>query len=232
MTVQLTKEVNGATVEAEPGPPAPVRIPWAPVPKVNLLPIEIIENRRFRRTQMLLGTSVVAALVLAGAGTYWAQRGVAEAGDQLVAAQAKVSIAQSEKSRYAAVPKVIAEVDAARASRTLAMGNDVLWYRYLNDIDGARPTGIKLSGITLTLNAATAVATDPLSQPGIGVLAMEGTADKYGQVANWLEALNKITGVASSTLANAAQGENGVTFGSGAVVTSDALSGRYQKKAG
>jgi Tfp pilus assembly protein PilN len=238
MSVELTKEPNGPDgtendTKTAPGAPASARISWAPIPRVNLLPIEIIEGRRFRRTQGLLGATVVGVLVLAGAGTYVAQRGVAAADEQLVAAQARVSTQQAEKARFASVPKVIAEVDAANTARVLALGADVLWYRYLNDLDGARPNGVKLSGMTLALSAGPAAAgADPLTQAGIGTVTLEGTATRYGQVASWLEELNKITGLGSSSLTNAAKDEDVVTFSSGVVLTADALSGRYLKKAG
>jgi hypothetical protein len=74
MTDQLTEEYAGTELAAEPGPPAPIRIPWAPVPKVNLLPIEIVEKRRFRRTQVLLGLAVLGVVLLAGVGTSLAGR--------------------------------------------------------------------------------------------------------------------------------------------------------------
>ena len=78
MTEQLTEPYAEVQEEVPTGPPAPVRISWAPIARVNLLPIEIIESRRFRRTQLALAGTVVGALVLAGAGTFLAQRSVAD----------------------------------------------------------------------------------------------------------------------------------------------------------
>jgi hypothetical protein len=232
MTEQLTQDQNGAGTQA-PAAPITTRVAWAPVARVNLLPMEIIESRRFRGTQGLLAGVVVIAVLAAAGGTVWAQRGVADADEQLVAAQAQVAAAQAEQARYATVPKVIAEVDAGLAARALAMSNDVLWSRYLNELDGARPAGVKLSGMSISLTGPVATAgADPLTPAGIGTITLDGTAAKYGQVASWLEALNKITGLGSSSLASAAQADGRVAFGSGATITADALSDRYQKKAG
>jgi len=237
MTVQLAKESSDVEAAPEPGP---VRIPWAPIPKVNLLPIEIIENRRFRRTQILLGAAVLGAVALAGAGVVWAQQGVGTANDELAASEFRVSNLQNEQTRYADVPLVLAQVDAATAARTQAMGTDVLWYRYLNDIRGAQPADVKLDSLSLTLTAATTTATgtDALSVAGIGTVTTTGTAAEYSQVSAWLEALNKLNGTSSSSLSNAAKAavaadpKKAVTFAVGAVITSDALSNRYVKKAG
>jgi Tfp pilus assembly protein PilN len=231
MTEQLTEELGEN--EKQPVLPGPIRIPWAMVPRVNLLPVEILEVRQFRRTKIYLGVGVASALLVAGAGVFWAQQGVHQANDQLFESQTRVAALQADQARYAAVPQIVAQLDAATAARALAMGNDVLWYRYLNDVDGARPADIELNTLTFTLNTgASAAATDPLSAPGLGTIAMAGTAKRYDQVSSWLEALNKITGFSSSSLTSASKIKDVVTFGSGAVITSDALSGRYDKKAG
>lgn len=233
MTDQLTEEHSGAELAPAARPPA-LRVAWAPIPKVNLLPIEILENRRFRRILALLGVAVAVVLLLVGGGTYLAQRGVTKANDQLTASQARVSELQAEEAKYAAVPQLRAQVDAAVAARRLAMATDVLWYRYLNDIDGARPTGVEVSDLTVTLAAAASggAATSPLASAGIGSMVLNGTADEYAEVASWLEAVNKITGISSSTLTSAAKADGTVTWSLTAVIDTNALSARYTKDAG
>jgi Tfp pilus assembly protein PilN len=230
MTEQLTEEHIETAVPA----PGPIRIPWATVPRVNLLPIEIIEKRRFRRTQMALGAAVVGCLLAAGAGTFWAEGSITDANNQLLIAQANVATRQAEQSRYAAAPKAIAQVDAAKTARTLALGTDVLWYRYLNDLEGAQPAGLELNAITVAMAtvATSGTSSDPLSSAGIGTITFSGTADQYSEVANWLDAVGKITGFSSPSLTTATRGDNIVTFSSGATVDSDALSGRYKKNGG
>ena len=234
MTDQLMQDQVGTETPAETGPPAPLRIAWAPVPKVNLLPIEILESRRFRRTQVLLAGAVLVVAVLAGAGTFLAQRSVSDANDELITAQARVTQLQAEQAKYSAVPKVVGEVEAATAARTLAMGTDVLWYRYLNDIDGAVPAGVELSSLTLGLSTAAnaGTATSPLAASGIGTIAMNGKAERYDEVSSWLEAINKITGFSSSSLLSAAKADGSVGWSLTAVIDSNALSARYTKDAG
>ena len=233
MTEQLTEDyIEAAPEETVEGP---VRVAWAMVPKVNLLPIEILEGRRFRRTQALLGGAVLGAVLIAAGGTFWAQQGINDAQDDLTAAQGRVSSLQAEQAKYAAVPKTIAEVDAADSARTLAMGTDVLWYRYLNQIQDATPAGITLNGITVSMTGSTGTptaATDPLSNTGIGTVTLNGTADQYDEVSNFLEAADGITGFTSPTLASASKQQEKIVFGSAAVIDTNALSGRYDKKAG
>jgi Tfp pilus assembly protein PilN len=240
MTEQLTDERVSETLPVEAGP---VRIAWASVPRVNLLPIEIIDARRFRRTKIMMAATVLGAVVVASAGVLWAQAGVNAANDDLAASESRVTSLQNEQTRYAAVPQVAAQLDAANNARTQAMGTDVLWYRYLNDVRDAQPTNVKLDSLTLTLTATSASAVagpsaDVLSTPGIGTIQTAGTAAQYSQVSAWLEALNKLGGTSSSRLSTASKATDvddptkAVTFAVGAVITSDALSHRYDKKAG
>lgn len=237
MTEQLTEQYAEVQEEVPAGPPAPVRIAWAPIARVNLLPIEIMESRRFRRTQLGLAGAVVGAMLVAGAGTFWTQRDVGQAQDELVAAQTNVTGLQAQQAKYAAVPQVIAQVNAADTARTLAMHNDILWYRYLNDLNGALPSGVELTGMTVVVTgASTTGAADALSPAGVGTLSLEGISKRYSDVAAWLDALNDLTGLASSSLSSASKEDNDpdtkLTFSTGAIVNSDALSGRYDKKAG
>jgi len=238
MTVGLTKDFTGTEQVADPGPPSMIRVAWAPVPKVNLLPIEILENRRFRRTQVILAAAVVGVLMLAGAGTYVAQRSVSEANDGLEGSQARVTALQAQQARYAAVPLAIAQVEAAKDARAAALGTDVLWYRFLNDLDDARPAGVEFTSMTLTVPVGTGAvpvagsSSNPLTLAGVGAIAIDGATNKYGKVADWMEALDKVNGVAAPALGSASRTEDDVTFSTSAVINSDALSGRYDKKAG
>ncbi len=232
MSEQLTEEPAEIAI----GQPSPIRVSWAPIPRVNLLPLEIIEGRTFRRTKVVLGAVVVGTLLIAGGATFLAERSVSHANDQLAASDAKVSVLQTQEKRYAAVPEVIAQVEAANTARTLAMGTDVLWYRYLTNLDDARPEGLELNSIALTMNGAaltqSSASANPLAPNGVGTITVGGKADRYSEISSWLEAVNKITGFSASALTGASDTDSGLTFNSSAVVDSDALSGRYEKKAG
>ena len=239
-----------APVEAtthEPGAPEPPvlpalqRVEWAPVPRVNLLPPEILERRRFRRLQLLLGLVVLLTLVAAAAGTWWASQAVADAQADLDAAQAEVASLQGKQARYAEVPRVTAEVKAATAARAEAMSTDVTWYRYLGQLNAALPTGVRMTNLTVTMTAAgtPATAPDPLTAAGIGTLSVDGTAPGYPSVSAWLDALDDVEGIDYPALTSAQTGtadtggsSGTVAFRSAAVVTDKALSGLYEGKSG
>jgi hypothetical protein len=240
MTEQLTEPAQDAAMF----PAGPVRVSWAPIPMVNLMPLEVLEKRRFRRTRFALAGAVFVSVVLGVLGMLSAQRSVSDANDELAAAQSHVTALQMQAAKYAAVPKVTDELTAATAARTLAMGRDVLWYQYLNDLDGARPAGVQLTGLQATLNAQAAVGstsagggtTNPLASAGLGTVNINAEADQYDEISTWLESISKIVGLSSSALTSASNSGTvavpNLTFISSAVIDSDALSDRYTKKAG
>src|SRR5262249_2050684 len=144
--------VADETPQAAPAAAAPPA-GWATVPRVNLLPPEILEARGFVRTQRLLVAGVVAVVLLAGAGTWGASTGVSAAQATLDVAQTESNQLQAEKAKYVAVPQVNAQVDAAELARQQAMSMDVLWYSYLNQIALATTQDINLSSLTASLAA-------------------------------------------------------------------------------
>ncbi|GLY30589.1 hypothetical protein [Kineosporia sp. NBRC 101731] len=215
----------------------PKSVSWAPVPKVNLLPVEILEGRSFRRTQMVLAGVIILVVGAIGAGTVIETRAVDDAQAEADAAQARVTKLQEKQTEYASVPQVIAQIAAAEAARTSIYSSDVRWYRYLTQIDRARPTGVELQGITVTLSVTDAASTgtsttDVLTPSGIGSIQFTGTGDEYSQASAWMESIAKVGGLTGATLSSAsmagAADTGGMTFSTSVVMTEDALSGRYQ----
>jgi Tfp pilus assembly protein PilN len=236
----MSLDQQQATVEAPtPARETVSRVDWAPVPRVNLLPPEVLERRRFRKVQgRLVSVIVLVLLVIAGAGT-WSQLQVGNARDDLTATENRTSDLQREQAQYAQIPLTLATVDQAKSARAEAMGSDVLWYRFLNDVALALPSSVTLSTMTVTLNDASASSTEtaPLISPGIGTVAITGTAGDYPAVASWMESVTEVAGVASVTLQTATReatddGESpDVSYTAQLVVTDAALSHRYDQKA-
>ena len=88
----------------------------ATLPRVNLLPPEIEQQRRFRHVQVGLGGAVLASLVVAGALVVAAGAQVGKAQDDLDANKAQATQLQSKVAEYAEVPLVYGQVEAARRS--------------------------------------------------------------------------------------------------------------------
>jgi len=216
---------------------------FATMPRVNLLPPEIGEQRRLRRVQVGLGAAVLASVAIVAALFLAASSDAAKAQDELTAAKATQTTLTAEAARYASVPAALAKIDAAEVQRTQAMAQEVRWSFYLNDLGLAIPRNVWLTQVAVTQTVdtpAAAVAGAAATTPGIAAITFEGKAYGVDDVANWLEMLAKQKGFVDPTFTNSAQddslrgpnGKKAVTFSSTVSVTKDALSRRYEQKAG
>ena len=237
-TALLSPEMPGA-----PGTDVGRPVEWARVPRVNLLPPEVIEARRFRLTRKILVGVVLGVVLLCGVGTLWAQQQVGSARSALEITRSHTVALQRQQAQYAEVPKVSAELDAARVSREQAMSSDVLWYRFLTDLAVNTPDGATLSSVTITMTgstagpAATGLRPTGLRPTGLGTVKVSGDAGRYSDVAAWLDASARVNGLTGTTLQSAVRGDTGggpgkkVTYSGGAVISPAALSHRYDRKA-
>ncbi|HET7736643.1 MAG TPA: PilN domain-containing protein [Nocardioidaceae bacterium] len=214
----------------------------AGLPRVNLLPPEIEQARRFRRVQAGLGAGVLAAVGVVGALTLLANGAVSDAQSELDAETARGAQLQAQQAQYAEVPLVYAQVEAAQAQLSQAMGKEVRWSYFLNDLSLKVPGKVWLTSMTVTQNvdadpAAAAVPTDTYLSPGIGSVTFQGNGYAHNDVAAWLDALAKQKGLTqpyfTSSAKEAIGAQSAVTFTSQATITEEALSQRYtQQKAG
>ena len=229
------------TTEAPPAPRPPQaatssRVDWAPVPKVNLLPREILQARRLTGLKRALAGAVAAVVLLCVGAALWAQAGASAAQDDLDAAQARGAAMRAEQARYAGVPKLLNVIQAAGAARERAMGQDVLWYGFLSDLSVITPKGITLNGLQASMDKAT-TTNDPLVPAGLGTVTFTGTAEHLPDVAAWLDALAHVHGLDGSTLQNvnrenaSGDGTGTLSFTTTVNVTSQALTHRYDRKA-
>ena len=137
-----------------------------------------------------------------------------------------------------------------RAQLRLAMGNEVRWSFFLNDLALTMPSGVSLDTLAVTSPApgrplrrpprrrpAPRLPRTPTSGagvPGLGTMTVSAKAFTYNTVANWLDSLAKLPTIADpyvgSISAGTEEGTKIVTFSSTGNVTAEALSKRYTAK--
>jgi len=209
------------------------------LPRVNLLPPEIEEQRRARSVQGGLGVCVLAAAGVVGALFFLATGQVSDAQEELDASKARNATLQARASAFAEVPLVYAQVEAAEARLTEAMGKEIRWSYLLNDLSLRTPKKVWLTSMTVTQNVAPATAAVPVApgellQPGVGTLVFEGKGYAHNDVAAWLDALAKQKGLSqpyfTASTVELIGTERAVSFTSQATVTEEALSGRFTKQ--
>jgi hypothetical protein len=213
----------------------PVRSPaarpaWSSVPQVNLLPPEILTERRFRTLQRRLAAITLGVLTACGAALVWAQAGVAAAESDLASVRAQGVQLQAQQRKYAGVPTALAELDQMKAAREAVLGTDVAWYRFLADLAYRTPSDTELQSVTITMTGSTAPSASavPLTPAGLGTVEVSGKALRFTDVAAWLDAVNGVHGLTGSGLQGATRqggGAAGSASGGAAGSTSSAGSG-------
>ena len=212
----------------------------AALPRVNLLPPEIEEQRKFRQVQIGLGAAVLAAVVGVGVLFVTANNTVSDAQAGLDSSKARQTQLENQTAQYAEVPLVQAQVEAANAQLDQAVGQKVLWSYVLNDISLRIPNHVWLTKMTVAQNvdgAAGNLTPGTYLPTGIGTVGFEGRGYGHNDVAAWLNALAKQTGFTQpyftdSTVEAVGDDENAVKFSSSVTITDDALAKNYLSKAG
>jgi Tfp pilus assembly protein PilN len=207
------------------------------VPQVNLMPARFALAMKRRAAKMTALASVIAAALLLMLGWLITNQQRAAAQEELDFATSEVTALHSSAQQYADVPKVFAAVADAQLQLRTAMGNEVRWSFFLNDLALTMPTGVSLD----SLDATAVLPGEPTGAEGsgagqVGALSVSAKALTFNHVANWLDSLAKLPTLADpealSLIAVDEQGQPLVGFSSGARVTDEALSGRYTQEGG
>ncbi|MCU1673718.1 MAG: Fimbrial assembly family protein [Frankiales bacterium] len=207
------------------------------LPRVNLLPPEIAERRRFRRIQVGLGGAVIGAVGIVALLYVGAVSSVSEAQTELDSANARHATLQAETAKYKDVTAVYARAAAAQAMLTQAMGEEVRYSQFLNDLSLTVPENVWVKSVTFAQAAGAAAPTaGGLATPGIGSVTFTGVGFSHDDVAVWLESLATQKGYANPYFTSSTEALLGsrktVDFTSTATLTPAAYSGRYTKPIG
>lgn len=236
-------DTGGVDVLVEEMPAAPVTVLAA----VNLLPQTYARRAAVKRAKVFAALCVVVALLLSALAWLVAHQKEVAAQAALEAATAERALLQAEAAKYSEVPRVFATVAAAEEQLALAMGNEVRWSFFLNDLALTIPSGVALDTLQVTSPppGASLQATAPASAgtagtgngstgagvPGIGTMSVSAKALTYNTVANWLDSLAKLPTLSDPYIgginAGTEEGTKIVTYTSTATVMPEALSGRY-----
>lgn len=207
------------------------------LPRVNLLPQEILDKRSVQSTRVAaLGMVATSALCVVG-WAVWANADAAKANDELAVVQTQTVAINRSISELSHIPRFVESIDKARQSRTAAMSNDILWYKFFNDLAAAASDSVWLKTMTMSINKV--ASSDPLAPPGVGSIAVTGQGRAHTDVADWLDKLDNTTPFSNPVFSNSTMSVEGnagnqkpiVNFTSTASIVPSALSGRYDKGA-
>ena len=226
-------------------PAAPVRLP-----RINLLPPSITVQRTRRQVLSGLAAAGIFAVIAILLLTMLAASRRASEQRRLDAAQQRNAQLQQEAASYANVRQAYSDVDRARATLRSALSTEVRYSRLLVGLSAHVPATIQVTTVTYAQTGSAAAAAPSASGTGavapaptavagstvvgstpIGTVAIGGLTASHDDVATWLQALAKQTGITDTAFTTSTKADrNGqpvITFQSTAVITAAALSGRY-----
>ncbi|MDX6285424.1 MAG: type pilus assembly protein PilN [Frankiales bacterium] len=213
----------------------------AALPRVNLLPPEIAERRRARLVQVGMGAAFAASVVVIGAVYMLAHQGATNAKSDLEAAQTLNTSLKAQVTKFDGDQAKRADLISQQGLLTTAMGREIQWSHFMNDLSLRIPENVWVKHITFTETAVPGGVAPPansaaLPDAGLGKITFEGVAYTHDDVATWLDSLAREKGYANpyfTTSVTAFIGPTAVVNHSSSVTLTDAaLSGRYTQPAG
>ncbi|MDT5012556.1 MAG: hypothetical protein QOH57_4173 [Mycobacterium sp.] len=212
-------------------------------PRVNLLPPEIALQRELQKLAVALVGAVLVCVGLVGLLYLHASGSEGAAKTKVDAATA---IGAGLSQQVTALSKVqVAQTNllATRQTLTQAMGTEILYSKYFDQLRSQLPDGMRFSSVAFTpaggaggAGAASAASTPSgpaasavTSPGGVGSLSISGKARSADLIATWLEKLPQIKGFADSYLTtDSVDEQTGLhTFTVTVTLTPDALSKRF-----
>lgn len=207
--------------------------------RARLLPDEIVSDRQVEvvRKQVIAGLVLVVVILIAAFGlSKWQTR---SANNDLATAQRQGAQLESEQNQFAPLVQAQAQIQAIQNQLHSLMRTDLSWKTMLTTLQAKAPSGVTIDSVAGTVNAGTATAggaagvpagTSVLNasgQPAVGTLTVSGTAPDKRTVAAYADQLATVKGLAAPLVSSVAADPSGAKFTIVAVITSDALGGRY-----
>jgi Tfp pilus assembly protein PilO len=197
-----------------------------PAIRANLLPSEITSGRNARRTRFVLVGAVILVALLLGLWYVYAVQQKSAADKDLAAATEQVQATQKRKNSYNELTSMITQQEAIAAKLASLLAADLPWAATL---DKVRSTGtaanVTIAEMTGSLNSTSDATT--ANSKVVGTIALSGSAADKKTIANFVDDLATLDGIANPYLTVANEEEDTVNFTLTAEITTDARCGRY-----
>ena len=203
--------------------------------RANLMPAEVLSARQLVvvRKQVLIGLVAVLVALIGWYGLSWWQ--TSSANSALEATQRQGEALQSQQSQYTPLVQAQGQIANIRTQLQQLMSSDLPWKTMISSVRGAAPAGLLVQSLTGAITPANVTSgADPLNQTGtasVGTLSVTGTAPDKRTVAAYADALAKVKGLTAPLISAVQASSRPVTFTIMAVITTDALGGRYSTPA-
>ncbi len=204
------------------------------LPQVNLLPASVRAKRALQRVKVWLVIGLGVVLLVALLAYVFAMTSASSAEEELDDVRADTQRLLNEQAKYAEVPIVLGQIEAAKTAEMIGMGYEVLWAEHFIAAIAALPEDAQLGAMStasITPLLAAPLPADPMVTPGLGTVSFTHRSPSVGDLSAWTKALEEVPGFADVQYTTAAiTDDDGDVFYevvTTAQVTQEALSGRF-----
>jgi hypothetical protein len=185
-------------------------------------------------------TALGLVLVLVAASYGFVTFQTVAARNDLTSAQNRVEELNRQEREFDALVSTQQQSQTIKAQLTTLLATDVQWRELVGSIRGAAPGTVRLTSVTGTVasGAEAGVKSDADRLPNlsgerlIGAVTVIGSGTTKAAVADYVDALAKIPGLANPALGNATTQNGRVSFTVQLDITRLALGGRYTPEGG
>jgi hypothetical protein len=218
---------------------SPLRVARVLTIAANLLPEEIVDARRARRSRswVLVALALVVLLL-----TGWYLRATydrSKATDDLDDITAQTVATQRNQNRFREVVEVRSQTDTLTKELKTLLAGDLPYSTLLNTLrTTGKAAGVTIEGVTATLNSTTdGAAAAPVTLPSnsnaatVGTLLVTGSAPDKPSVAAYADKLDTLSMISNPYVTSVTTStSNVVSFSLTADITSVAVCGRFTAK--
>jgi hypothetical protein len=205
----------------------------------DLLPPEVLDSRLRGRARRNVAIALAGCAVILTGWYGVAIYNHAAAADQVTDAESSVQTLTRQQDGFTEVVGIQAEREKIDTQLRALMSGDLPWATLIGSVRDAAPKSVRITGVTGSLNQQSATSAQSTSglpvstdRTPIGTLTITGSAATKAEVAAYVDALAKVTGVGDPLLGDVTLTDGSLNFTVRADLTEAAQSGRFTSSAG
>lgn len=167
------------------------------LPRVDLLPTEVLVDRRQRAGVRRAWLGVVVVAVAVGAAIVLASASGMQADSQLAEVRQETSTLLVQQQQYRDVRATETQSELLRAAQTVGGSTEIDWQSTLQRVQNSLPAGVAITGVQIdsaTPLEAYAQATTPLQGQRVATLTIDASSPTLPSVPAWLDSVKGIPG--------------------------------------
>lgn len=167
------------------------------VPRVDLLPTEVLVDRRQRAGVRRAWLGVVVVAVAVAAATVLASATAMQADSELTQVRNETGSLLLQQQQYRDVRSTETQSELLRAAQTVGGSTEIDWQATLQRVQNSLPAGVSITGVQIdsaTPLEAYAQATSPLQGQRVATLTIDAASPTLPSVPAWLDSVKGIPG--------------------------------------